>query len=318
MRTVEVVEPRRRRTPSGLSSCSVFGCTVHATNGKPFCIEHLDRLPYAASVSAAATQREREVEDAARGIAPADAAVAQDVHEWLLEHPLAPPGDMAHAIGVSLAVAERFLEALERAGRVERVELPDRNRLGHTVTFYKAIERPETTAAERTAPMPPKRELRKCGCGFETNWPPAFGSHATSCAVARGETKAPEEQSTPPRAKKPTTPRFASEEPSTAVDEPRRTRSVPSAASEGNDEGTATATSSPRTYSSDEEAVAQRVREALPEATKDAETAFGSFARHVRVCRACPGGALHEQELEELCPLGRAFAHRWSRLERAS
>lgn len=52
---------RKGRRPVRLGPCSAEGCARLASHGKPFCLEHLEQLPYVQEVLAGIAQRAREV-----------------------------------------------------------------------------------------------------------------------------------------------------------------------------------------------------------------------------------------------------------------
>lgn len=293
--------------------CRVETCTKGTAEGKPYCIDHLDLLPYVAKLRQGVEQRDRELAAAERGEVAVDSSIAADLLEWMRENPGAKPtADVARAVGMPLPTTESLLDALRRAGFVERFIHRDRKH-STVLSFWNATtkEHARPAAAERTASVAPKRETRTCGCGFVSDWPPAFGSHVTKCEVARAETlplRSQQSQRTESPAKRSEPARKRSE---SAVDTaPRRSRSVASAEPEGNGEGTAVATSTPRTPS-DEEVVAERVREAVPEMTQDAEAAFSSYAKHVRVCRARPTITSSTSSVPS-APRSRAAGHVWN------
>ena len=61
-----IVLPEGAKRPPSASTCGVSGCATFTRHGKPFCVDHIAMLPYAAEVAAElakarknAAQRER-------------------------------------------------------------------------------------------------------------------------------------------------------------------------------------------------------------------------------------------------------------------
>lgn len=66
----QVERGSRRRVKSG--RCSVLACSVETTEGKPYCVDHIDRMPYVASLAQSQehTNETREAVKARRKYGP--------------------------------------------------------------------------------------------------------------------------------------------------------------------------------------------------------------------------------------------------------
>lgn len=151
---------RRRRKGSrrvSFSGCSAQGCERHTTNGKPYCLDHLDQLPSVQAVRATLARVEAEDTAAARGEASVDAVRAQDVVVRLRCFGACSPARLAIDVEMAHALTERerrrndlalegYLDALERAGLVRRLVLGSRR--GTARHVVEAVEQEENNERE--------------------------------------------------------------------------------------------------------------------------------------------------------------------------
>ena len=73
-------KPTRRRRGSARCygpPCEIKGCTGRTVGNKPYCLEHVQLMPYAAKIQDREEAREREIES--KSGAPIDGFVAQDL-----------------------------------------------------------------------------------------------------------------------------------------------------------------------------------------------------------------------------------------------
>ena len=132
---------RKREAPL-TDTCRVDGCD-HATTGrKPYCLDHIDRLPYVASVESEIARREAEVKVAEtrrgwRKLDASGAAAREIVHELAVKGPQSP-GRLAKTVEVVKGALEGYVSALESAGVVKRVETK-RSR-GRVLTLVTLVE----------------------------------------------------------------------------------------------------------------------------------------------------------------------------------
>ncbi|HZU99633.1 MAG TPA: hypothetical protein VFF73_23180 [Planctomycetota bacterium] len=124
MRGMEQVFPKRLR--EARTSCTVAGCPNDTNGRKPFCIEHLDRLPYVQELLAELSRREVGIDGAGH---------AEDVLDHLELHGTATLGRLAREVHVPKKKLETCVAALERAGIVETEQRPARH--GHKLQVVK-------------------------------------------------------------------------------------------------------------------------------------------------------------------------------------
>lgn len=105
------------------SPCKV--CRGPTSDGKPFCIDHIDRLPQSTAVQAKILAREEELRAIRRhGAKAVDIAgeCAREAVAVLKAGPLTIKRFVT-AIDMPAGVAEALIAALESAGRVRRIDL---------------------------------------------------------------------------------------------------------------------------------------------------------------------------------------------------
>lgn len=109
--------------------CRVPDCMAATTGRKPYCFDHVRRMPYLAHVAGEVARREEEAAHVARG---GDVDVrglrAQELEWFLLEGPLGLQ-PLMRLSELPRRVLCRYLRALERAGTIVRhVERTERKR----------------------------------------------------------------------------------------------------------------------------------------------------------------------------------------------
>lgn len=117
-----------KRTRDGeKQTCGMHGCREVPTGRKPYCIEHLDQLPYVQWLMGELHRREEEADQAAkrRPIDP-DGPLARDIRGQLALHGTMTFGRLSRELLVSVPEIETYVRALERAGIVETSKLRDR------------------------------------------------------------------------------------------------------------------------------------------------------------------------------------------------
>lgn len=86
--------------------CEAPGCHRHTNDGKPYCIDHLDHLPYPAMLMEREREREREGVAARGGRVRSDGLLAQELL-WYLQH--IDPCQSARRIGQRLGAPHEAL-----------------------------------------------------------------------------------------------------------------------------------------------------------------------------------------------------------------
>jgi hypothetical protein len=109
--TADARRPREVTVP-----CSVMGCPNDTKGRKPYCIAHLDHLPYVKQLKA-------------------ELARHADLLDHLAANGPATIGRLARVSCVSIAELEPSVADLERAGVVETETVAARH--GHTITIVK-------------------------------------------------------------------------------------------------------------------------------------------------------------------------------------
>jgi len=111
---------RRNREESARETCRVTGCGQVTSDKKPYCVDHIDRLPYVAQVRDELARREAETLAAAtrrgwRGIDTTTGAAREIVHELAVKG-AQTPGRLAKSVELNMDQVEGYVSALERAG----------------------------------------------------------------------------------------------------------------------------------------------------------------------------------------------------------
>lgn len=106
------------------------GCGRPTTERKPYCIEHLDRLPYVQDLQAELQMREAE-ELAAAGrkgwrAVEIDGSRAREIIDQLAVRGAQTPKRLAITVEIKPSSLENYLAALERAGLVHTLTLGSR------------------------------------------------------------------------------------------------------------------------------------------------------------------------------------------------
>lgn len=114
VRTVSAEPEARSR---GRVRCG--SCRETTSEGKPFCLRCLSRLPYAALVLSGVQARAEEVARVEAGRRPrASWRIVEDVREALEQEVVATPGRLSDVCGLPRLVVEACLRALRLRSRV--------------------------------------------------------------------------------------------------------------------------------------------------------------------------------------------------------
>jgi hypothetical protein len=118
--------PKRLRDPER-ASCGVHGCVEPTTGRKPYCIEHLDRLPYVQWLKGELARRDADADAIARhrAIDP-EGPLAREIRGQLALHGSMTYGRLSRELLISVTEIGSYVRALERAGVVETSVLRDR------------------------------------------------------------------------------------------------------------------------------------------------------------------------------------------------
>jgi hypothetical protein len=117
-----------KRTRDGeRATCGVHGCRTVPTGHKPYCIDHLDQLPYVQWLKSELARRDEDAVKAARHrpIDP-EGPLARDIRGQLALHGTMTFGRLSRELLVSMPEIASYVKALERAGVVETAQLRDR------------------------------------------------------------------------------------------------------------------------------------------------------------------------------------------------
>jgi len=119
-----------RRPVQAREHCHAPGCGHPTTERKPYCIIHLDRLPYVKDLQAQLA--EREAEEVAAGARKGWKAVdptgsrAKEIVDQLAVKGAQTPKRLAITVEMRPSSLESYLAALERAGLVKTLTLGSR------------------------------------------------------------------------------------------------------------------------------------------------------------------------------------------------
>ena len=126
----ELMQDENRRPASRRGECSVSGCKEPTTEYKPYCIEHIDRVPHASAISDYLKDREVEERRAARRNGwkhiDVNGSRAREIVNYLVVHGAQSPKRLAINIEIAPAALEAYLVAMERAKLVKRLTLGSR------------------------------------------------------------------------------------------------------------------------------------------------------------------------------------------------
>jgi hypothetical protein len=149
-----------RRPIPAREVCRVQGCGHVTTERKPYCIEHLDRLPYVRELQAQLCSRDAEEEAAAsrkgwRAVDPGGSR-AREIIDQLAVKGAQTPKRLAITVELQPTSLENYLGALERAGFIKTLTLGSRRGTPRRVvtltdegkTHAVNIEEPITEAGE--------------------------------------------------------------------------------------------------------------------------------------------------------------------------
>ena len=119
-----------RRPVPAREVCRVQGCGHVTTERKPYCIEHIDRLPYVQELQAELAHRDAEEVAAAsrRGwrAVNTDGSRAREIIDQLAVKGAQTPKRLAITVEIRPNSLENYLGALERAGLVKTLTLGSR------------------------------------------------------------------------------------------------------------------------------------------------------------------------------------------------
>jgi hypothetical protein len=119
-----------RRPVPAREACHVPGCGRATTERKPYCIEHIDRLPYVQELQAELAHRDAEEVAAAsrRGWRAVDTegSRAREIIDQLAVKGAQTPKRLAITVEIRPGSLENYLGALERAGLVKTLTLGSR------------------------------------------------------------------------------------------------------------------------------------------------------------------------------------------------
>jgi DNA-binding transcriptional ArsR family regulator len=110
-------EPKRDRNPHPRELCVV--CSSATTGRKPFCIDHLEELPYVAALREELAAREAKRLNL-------DGSRAQELIEMIALRGAVTPKRLALVVDLGEAELMRHIRALERAGFVTTITLGSR------------------------------------------------------------------------------------------------------------------------------------------------------------------------------------------------
>jgi len=125
---------RHRRSPA---SRPCEACGEATSNGKPYCIDHIDRLPEFGAVQGRIAAREAEISTIQRCGARAVDVSGECAREVLS---ILKDGAMTlkcfrHSLDMPQRVVDALLRALEKAGRLRKLEVEIRGRTEEVVAL---------------------------------------------------------------------------------------------------------------------------------------------------------------------------------------
>ena len=120
-----------RRPVPARECCRVPGCGHATTERKPYCIDHIDRLPYVKELQAELAHRDAEEMAAAssrRGwkAVELEGSRAREIVDQLAVKGAQTPKRLAITVEIRPNSLENYLSALERAGLVKKLTLGSR------------------------------------------------------------------------------------------------------------------------------------------------------------------------------------------------
>jgi hypothetical protein len=119
---------RRSRDAEARSECLVETCGKPTTGKKPYCLDHLDHLPYVQWLSAEIHRRRSKAGDAGSG-------TAEDLIEHLAVYGETTVGRLSREVQVPKRSLESCVHKLEREGIVETKTIPCRR--GRSLTVVR-------------------------------------------------------------------------------------------------------------------------------------------------------------------------------------
>jgi hypothetical protein len=115
-----VGEQRTERT-----ACEEKGCRRSTRNGKPFCSDHVEKLPYATNLVDQLKAQEVEIEEVrVRGsrVVDVEGLTSQEILSWLRAHGARTVPRLAREIQVDVNILGFYVTALAESGLVQLVK----------------------------------------------------------------------------------------------------------------------------------------------------------------------------------------------------
>jgi hypothetical protein len=117
MSPLEILGERRRRHESTRGECHFVGCSAPTTGNKPYCLDHIEEIPYVKRLLAEVARRERDtLRASARNEIDVDGPSASEILHQLEVHGPLTAGRLAREVELQPNELARFLPALERRG----------------------------------------------------------------------------------------------------------------------------------------------------------------------------------------------------------
>lgn len=143
-----------RRPVPARELCRVQGCGHSTTERKPYCIDHLDRLPYVQELREALVHRDSEEAAAAsrkgwRAVDPTGSR-AREIIDQLAVKGAQTPKRLAITVEIRPTSLENYLSALERAGLVKTLTLGSRRGTPRKVVTLTDDGRREAVEVDET------------------------------------------------------------------------------------------------------------------------------------------------------------------------
>jgi DNA-binding transcriptional regulator YiaG/DNA-binding PadR family transcriptional regulator len=153
-----LAEPLRSRSRvPAREPCSVAGCSVATTFGKPYCEEHIDRIAYVREARGRIEARGAEIDLAERGRCPASGCLTRDVLVSLSLLGARTPKRIAIDVEIPSGAASSCLKTLEKAGLLQVLTVGSRRGTPRKVVMLTEVGK-KTVGRIMTAMM-----CSKCG-----------------------------------------------------------------------------------------------------------------------------------------------------------
>jgi len=125
---LDAARPKRPR--DARTTCTVVGCANDTNGRKPYCIDHLEYLPYVKELLAEVARRETPGANDTSG-------PAEDILDHLEVHGASTIGRIAREVRIPKKRLEPCVAALERAGIVETKQVAARH--GHVLHVVSLV-----------------------------------------------------------------------------------------------------------------------------------------------------------------------------------